>query len=207
MIQPEPQKIHLLCAQTLTQADRHADNAGTTEFVIPAYAFIPKNAMPQADSQTSRDRAAMIDWTLHGFSNVVAGGAGDTITFKLYAGATPGDTGTATSMWAAPPTFTIPRNARQAFRFNFQAIAQRTPSTTIYSYTVAEFWASPSSTVNAAVQSTWTWDPASQGNSLIGLRDGPYYLWLTATFSANSGTGTVYTDYKTTVVLGYGLNI
>lgn len=195
----------LLCAQALTQADRQADNALTTEYVIPAYAWIPPNAIPSLDSQTSRERAAMIDWTLHGFSNRTAGTAGATVTFQLYCGATPGSGGTA--MWAVPPTFVLPGNARQAFRFHFEAIAQRAPTTTIYAYTVSEFWASPSATVNAAVQSTWTWDPASQSGSLIGLRDGGYYMWLTATGSENTGTGTVFVDYKTTIVKGYGLTI
>ena len=59
-------------------------------------------------------------------------------------------------------------------------------------------------TLQSASQ-VWMWDPAGQGNNLIGLRDGPYYLWLAATFSSNLASGTF--DAKTTVVKAYGLRI
>lgn len=268
----------LLCAQTLTQTDRINMTASATETVIPAYAWIPPNAIPSLDSQTSRERCAEIHWTLHGFSNCTAGGATDQITINLYCGATPGSGGTA--MWTHPPTFTLPRNALKGFTFNFRSLFQRAPTTTIYGYTEAEFMYSPEGTnlvssatttftattgvdtatwvltpitagmiattsdfytgritgVNdgtdtitvaawikdgvagtpaansvitisniAATQQRWAWDPTSQARSLIGLRDGGYYMWLTVVFSSTAASGTF--DCKSTIVKGYGLTI
>lgn len=197
--------FHLLTAQTLTQADRIQYTAGTTETNIPAYAFIPANAMPSADSASNRDGCVEIHWRLHAFSNTTVGTNADTVTFKLYAGPTPGNTATATAMWTAPAAFTIPRDAVQGCIFEFVAHAQRCPSTTIYAYTKAEWTYTPSSTIDADTTQTWTWNPGAQSASLIGLRDGPFYLWLTATFGSNLASGTF--DAKTTVVKAYGLQI
>lgn len=203
--------FHLLTAQTLTQADRIDMTAGTTETNIPAYAFIPQNAMNSADSSSTRDACVEIHWRFWAFcytASATGGSNTDTVTLRLYAGPTPGDTGTATAMWSTPPAFVIDRTAGtlQAVTFELDAVSQRCPSTTIYGYHRCEFTYSPNTTIGSPVVQNWSWTPGVQSATAIGLRDGPYYLWLTAQFSSNL-TGSSFFDVRSTVVKAYGLQI
>lgn len=204
--------FHLLAAQTLTQTDRLSMLTATTETVIPVAAFIPANSMPSADSQSTRDAAAQIDWDLRAFMNTASGTGGantDTCTFRLYAGAIPLDTASATNMWPNnPPTFVIDRTAGtvQAVQLQISVVAQRVPSTVIYGYAKATCDVSPNSTVVSTGVQRWSWNPLTQSDSLIGLRDGPYYLWLTTQWNSNLAVSGFF-DAKTTVVKAYGLRI
>lgn len=203
--------MHLLTAQSLTAGDRHSMLTATTETNIPAYAFIPANSMPVGDSTTAREPCVEIHWRFWAFMNTAAGTGGlntDTVTLRLYCGPTPGDIGTATAMWTTPPAFVLDRTAGtlQAVTFDLSAVTQRTPSTTIYGYHRAQFTASPNATIGSPVLQNWSWVPGAQADTLIGLRDAPYYMWLTSQFNSNLAVGGFF-DVRSTVVKAYGLRI
>lgn len=204
--------FHLLACQTLTQADRLSMLTAATETVIPVAAFFPANALPSADSSSTRASSALIEWDLRAFMNTSTGTGGantDTCTFRLYAGATPLDTATATNMWPNnPPTFVIDRTAGtlQSVALNISAVIQRVPSTALYAYTKVTCDVSPNSTVDSGARQRWSWNPLTQSDSLFGLRDGPFYMWLTTQWNANLAVSGFF-DAKSTVVRAYGLNI
>lgn len=182
--------------------------AAGTETAIPVYAFLPRGSMPTAGT-TRRGGVSRIEWVLFCTSDIVSGGASDTLRVRCRYGAVPGTADG--ELFASTCAFVIPMNAGAAtqgflIRLGIQTTTEPDDTTASLQLAVdASCVRSDSDAMTVSGSSSQVF--IAHGATQVAPFNSDTYIWLTLTGTSTASGTSTFVDPRSILCTGYGLKL